>query len=171
MLNEQALTVLHLEAYYSELSEVPHQHDAYMLMLVQETKGGDNLIDFRRFTMQAGRIFFVRPGQAHQRQAKQERGILVSFSEKFLQSTGLTAHDVLVMFGALYQHPYLDLPEPLQQTVEQLALLMEKELAAPEPDQSILSRYLYIILKYLVGNATRLLVNLRLHGTASDCSS
>ena len=150
MLNQKALSVVHLEEYYSELSEVPHQHDAYVLIFVQETKGGSNLIDFRDYAMQAGRIFFVRPGQAHQRQSKQERGILVSFSEKFLQTTGLTAHDVLVMFGAVYQHPYLDLPDMLQHTVEQLAHLMEQELAVSNPDENILSRYLYILLKHLV---------------------
>ncbi|MFT2010137.1 helix-turn-helix transcriptional regulator [Pontibacter sp. 13R65] len=150
LLNHQPLSVLSLGEYSSELSEVPHSHDAYMLMLVQETKGGDNLIDFRRYSLQAGRLFFVRPGQAHQRQSRQEQGILVSFSEEFLQTTGTNAHDVLVLFGSLYQHPYLDLPPQLLHTVEQLAHLMQLELQKPSPDRAILSRYLFILLRYLL---------------------
>ncbi|TXK46802.1 helix-turn-helix domain-containing protein [Pontibacter qinzhouensis] len=160
LLNHQPLTVLSLGEYSSELSEVPHSHDAYMLMVVQETKGGDNLIDFRRYALQAGRLFFVRPGQAHQRQARQEQGILVSFSEEFLQTTGTNAHDVLVLFGSLYQHPYLDLPPQLLHTVEQLAHLMELELQKPLPDWAILSRYLYILLRYLLLESVQIIKQL-----------
>ncbi|WP_187264743.1 AraC family transcriptional regulator [Pontibacter beigongshangensis] len=160
LLHQQPLTVVPLGEYTSELSEVPHSHDAYMLMLVQETKGGDNLIDFRRYALEAGRIFFVRPGQAHQRQSRQEQGILVSFSEKFLQTTGTSAHEVLMLFGSLYQHPYLDLPPQLQHTVEQLAHLMEMELQKPLPDWSILLRYLYILLRYLLHESVQVIKQL-----------
>ncbi|MBC5991526.1 hypothetical protein [Pontibacter cellulosilyticus] len=91
-----------------------HRHDAYMLLFVQETKGGDNLIDFRRYETVSGRMFLIGPGQAHQRQSLQEQGVL-SFSEKFLQTTGITALEALILFGAVYQHPYLDLKKDLQQ--------------------------------------------------------
>ncbi len=150
LLNQQALTVMPLETYASELSEVPHSHDAYMVMYVQETKGGDNLIDFQRFPLQAGRVFLLRPGQAHQREARQEKGILVSFSEAFLQTTGMRSHDVFVIFSAVYQHPYLDLPERLRVTFEGIVALMAQELQEPAPDAAILSRYLYNLLQYLL---------------------
>lgn len=139
-----------LETYASELSEVPHRHDAYMIMYVQETKGGDNLIDFQRYPLQADRVFLLRPGQAHQRQSRQEKGVLVSFSERFLQETGMRAHDVFIIFSAVYQHPYLDLPEKLKFVFEELVSLMIKELQEPQPDMAILSRYLYILLQYLL---------------------
>ena len=139
-----------LETYASELSEVPHSHDAYMIMYVQETKGGDNLIDFRRFPLQAGRVFLLRPGQAHQRDSRKEKGVLLSFSEGFLQTTGMRAHDTFVIFSSVYQHPYLDLPDELQTTLEGLISLMLHELREPEPEQDILSRYLFILLQYLL---------------------
>ncbi|AKD05015.1 helix-turn-helix transcriptional regulator [Pontibacter korlensis] len=150
LLNQKALTVMPLETYASELSEVPHSHDAYMLMYVQETKGGENLIDFQRYPLQAGRIFLLRPGQAHQRQSRQERGVLVSFSERFLQETGMRAHDTFVIFSSVYQHPYLDLPDKLKTIFEELVNLMVKELQEDQPDMAILSRYLYILLQYLL---------------------
>ncbi len=139
-----------LETYASELSEVPHSHDAYMIMYVQETKGGDNLIDFQHYPLQAGRVFLLRPGQAHQRQSRQEKGVLVSFSERFLQETGMRAHDTFVIFSSVYQHPYLDLPDKLRQIFEELVSLMIKELQEPQPDMAILSRYLYVLLQYLL---------------------
>jgi AraC-like DNA-binding protein len=150
MLSDKPLAVMPLEVFASELSSVPHRHDAYMLMFVQQSDGGDNMIDFRRYAMDAGRLFFVGPGQAHQRVAKQEKGVLISFSGEFLQMTGITAHDALVLFGAVYQHPYLDLPEKLQQTLVQLSGLMAQELQEQHPSMPILSRYLFILLSYLL---------------------
>jgi AraC family transcriptional regulator, transcriptional activator of pobA len=150
LLNHQPLTIMTLEGYSSELSEVPHCHDAYMLMFVQETKGGSHLIDFRRYPLLADRLFMLRPGQAHQRETKQETGILVSFSEEFLQTTGISAHDAFVIFSSVYQHPYLHLHEKLKQTFLQLVELMQQELREPQPDMAILRRYLYILLQYLL---------------------
>lgn len=89
LLDHKAQTVMPLEIYTSELSEVPHSHDAYLIIYVQETKGGDHLNDFHRYPIEADRVFLLRPGQAHQRESRQEKGVLVSFSEKFLQTTGL----------------------------------------------------------------------------------
>lgn len=150
LLNHKALTVMPLETYASELSEVPHSHDAYMIMYVQETKGGDHLIDFQRYPIQADRVYLLRPGQAHQRESRQEKGVLVSFSEKFLQTTGMRSHDAFIIFSSVYQHPYLDLPEKLRVTLERLIHLMIQELQEPTPDMAILSRYLYILLQYLL---------------------
>ncbi|OKL41582.1 AraC family transcriptional regulator [Pontibacter flavimaris] len=150
LLQTQQLAVLPLQDFASELSAVPHRHNAYQLIYVQETKGGDNLIDFRRYEMLAGRVFFLGPGQAHQREARQEQGRIVAFRESLLQATGLTAHEVLVLFGSAYQHPYLDLPYELQQTFEQLVQLLEQELEELVPDYTILSRLLYTLLRYLL---------------------
>ena len=150
LLFERDIAVMPLQEFVSELSEVPHRHDAYMLLFVQETKGGDNLIDFRRYEMVAGRLFLIGPGQAHQRQSQQEQGVMVSFSEKFLQTTSITAHEALILFGAVYQHPYLDLNKGLQQLFLQLSQLIAFELQQPAPSPAILSRYLFILLNYLL---------------------
>ncbi|MER2998803.1 AraC family transcriptional regulator [Pontibacter populi] len=150
LLFERDIVVMPLEAFVSELSEVPHRHDAYQLVFVQETKGGDNLIDFRRYEMVAGRLFLIGQGQAHQRKSLQERGVLVFFSEAFLQTTGITAHDALVLFGAVYQHPYLDLDASFQRLFLQLTELITLELQQPVPSQAILSRYLFILLNYVL---------------------
>lgn len=150
LLFERDIAIVPLESFVSDLSEVPHRHDAYLLVFVQETKGGDILIDFRRYDMLAGRLFLIGPEQTNQRKSLQERGVLMSFSEQFLQTTGLTAHDVLILFGAVYQHPFLDLKEDLQQLFLKLTDLIEFELAQPNPSQAILSRYLFILLNYLL---------------------
>lgn len=150
LLFERDIAVMPLEEFVSELSEVPHRHDAYMLLFVQDTKGGDNLIDFKRYDLVAGRLFLIGPGQAHQRQSQQEHGVLLFFSDKFLQTTGITAHDALVLFGAVYQHPYLDLTEQLQHIFLLLTQLMSIELQQPSPSTAILSRYLFILLNYLL---------------------
>ncbi|WP_162426514.1 AraC family transcriptional regulator [Pontibacter pudoricolor] len=150
LLSKGHIAVMPLEEFVSDLSNVPHRHDAYQLILVQETKGGDNLIDFRRYEMVEGRIFLIGPGQAHQRQSRQERGVLVFFSEAFLQTTGITAHEALVLFGAVYQHPYLDLKPEHQEIFLQVTALISTELRQPVPSQAILSRYLFILLNYLL---------------------
>ncbi|NDK55489.1 AraC family transcriptional regulator [Pontibacter fetidus] len=150
LLFEREIAVMPLQEFKSELSAIPHRHDAYQLMFVQETKGGDNLIDFRRYDMLAGRLFLIGPGQVHQRLSLQEQGVILFFSEAFLQATGLTAHDALVLFGAVYQHPYLDLPEDLQQFFLKLSELIVLELKQETPSQAILSRYLFILLSYLL---------------------
>lgn len=149
LLNQQPLNITSLEEYSSELSEVPHRHDAYMLMLVEDTKGGDNLIDFRRHPLVANRLFMVRPGQAHQRETRQERGPILSFSDEFLQTTGISAQEVFVIFSSVYQHPYLDLSPKLKRIFLQLISLMQEELREAVPHQAILSRYLYVLLQYL----------------------
>lgn len=150
LLNQKALTIMPLETYASELSEVPHSHDAYMIMYVQESKGGDHVIDFQQYPLQADRVFLLRPGQAHQRQARQEKGVLISFSERFLQETGIRSHDAFIIFSSVYQHPYLDLPQKLLRVFEELVSLMIKELQEDRPDMGILARYLYILLHYLL---------------------
>lgn len=150
LLYKRDIAVMPLEMFVSELSAVPHRHSDYQLLFVQETKGGDNLIDFRRYEMVAGRLFLIGPGQTHQRQSLQERGVLVFFTESFLQTTGITAHDALVLFGAVYQHPYLDLSPDLQQIFVQLTKLIAVELQQPVPSSAILSRYLFILLNYLL---------------------
>jgi AraC family transcriptional regulator, transcriptional activator of pobA len=150
ILFERDILVMPLQEFESDLSDVPHHHDAYQLVFVQETKGGDNLIDFRRYDMVEGRLFLIGPGQAHQRISLREQGVLVFFSEAFLQTTGITAHDALVLFGAVYQHPYLDLHKEMQQLFIQLSNLIAFELRHPVPSQAILSRYLFILLNYLL---------------------
>ncbi|MHA6248192.1 helix-turn-helix domain-containing protein [Pontibacter sp. CAU 1760] len=150
LLNQKALTIMPLETFVNELSEVPHSHDAYMIMYVQETKGGAHLIDFQHYPLQADRVFLLRPGQAHQRESRQEKGVLVSFSERFLQETGIRSHDAFIIFSSVYQHPYLDLPAKLKLIFEELISLMIKELQEPDPEMAILSRYLYILLQYLL---------------------
>jgi len=150
LLFERDIAVMPLEAFVSDLSEVPHRHDAYILVFVEESKGGDILIDFRRYDMVAGRLFLIGPEQTNQRKSLRERGVLMSFSKQFLQTTGLTAHDALVLFGSVYQHPYLDLPEDLQQLFLKLSELIVLELKQEIPSQAILSRYLFILLNYLL---------------------
>jgi AraC-like DNA-binding protein len=150
LLNQQPLNIASLEDYTSELSEVPHRHDAYMLMLVEDTQGGDNLIDFRRHPLVANRLFMLRPGQAHQRETRQERGLIVSFSDEFLQTTGISAQEVFVIFSSVYHHPYLDLSPKLRHTFLQLVALMKDELQEAVPNWAILSRYLYVLLQYLL---------------------
>ena len=149
LLNQQPLNITSLEEYSSELSEVPHRHDAYMLMLVEDTKGGDNLIDFRRHPLVANRLFMLRPGQAHPRETRQERGPILSFSDEFLQTTGISAQEVFVIFSSVYQHPYLDLTPKLKRIFLQLISLMQEELQEAVPQKAILSRYLYVLLQYL----------------------
>ncbi len=150
LLFERDIAVMPLEAFVSDISEIPHRHDAYQLVFVKETKGGNHLIDFKRYELVDGRLFLIGPGQAHQRHSLQERGVLLFFSESFLQTTGITAHDALILFGAVYQHPYLDLNEDLQDLCLQLTHLIALELKQPAPSHAILSRYLFILLNYLL---------------------
>ncbi|MDX5435597.1 MAG: hypothetical protein LPK03_00275, partial [Pontibacter sp.] len=62
LLYKRDIAVMPLEMFVSELSAVPHRNSDYQLLFVQETKGGDNLIDFRRYEMVAGRLFLIGPG-------------------------------------------------------------------------------------------------------------
>lgn len=150
VLGHSDIAIEALDTYTSELSGVPHHHDAYMLMYVKEAATGTTLIDFREYDMPAGRLFLFRPGQTHQQHAKEVKGKFLVFSEAFMQKIGITAHDAFVLFSSVYQHPYLDLTPRLQHYFSQLTALMELELQEPAPNGEILLRYLYILLNYLI---------------------
>src|SRR5690349_18695422 len=53
----------HLQKHHAHIL-LPHKHDFYLSVLF--TKGaGFHEIDFRRFEVQRGSVFFLHPGQTH----------------------------------------------------------------------------------------------------------
>jgi AraC family transcriptional regulator, transcriptional activator of pobA len=63
----------------------PHKHAFYHLVLFTEG-GGEHTIDFSRFTIQPGQLYFMAPGQVHgwAFEGKME-GYIVNFTEAFLK--------------------------------------------------------------------------------------
>ena len=71
---------LYLEKHYQNL-HAPHRHSFYHLVLFTEGKG-HHTIDFRKFKLRPGQIYFMVPGQVHSWHfEKGVDGYLVHFNE------------------------------------------------------------------------------------------
>jgi len=56
----------------------PHRHDYFEIILVRDGEGAQ-LIDFSEYSMQAGEMFTVYPGQVHLMQRRSAQGLLIQF--------------------------------------------------------------------------------------------
>ncbi len=109
----------------------PHRHTFYHLVFFTEGSG-QHTIDFESFTVKAGEIYFMKPGQVHSWNFKTEpEGYVVNFSETFFRSFLLdhrflerypffsgVAEDGVVFLGKLVQPQMVDLFEQLLLAVQ-----------------------------------------------------
>lgn len=65
-------------------SDVPHRHDYYTVLFVQEGYG-THVVDFKTYEFGSNQVFFVAPGQIHQvNTLERPKGWVITFSRDFL---------------------------------------------------------------------------------------
>lgn len=85
-----------------------HRHDFYELMFF-EAGSGFHTIDFKKYPVEQGAVFFLSPGQVHMLELDSEPvGTYVTFDEEFLLAF---SHDTGLLSGLSFFHSYTALPK------------------------------------------------------------
>ena len=106
---------------------VPHRHDFYLL--VYFTSGsGIHEIDFRRYSIEPGAVFFMQPGQVHHWEFSDDtEGIVVLHSAEFFsQHIRGVALERLPVFQSRLSDPKLNISDKYQNDI---TILLEKIFA------------------------------------------
>lgn len=101
---------------------LPHKHNFYHLLLFTQG-GGTHTIDFERFTVKPGQIYFMIPGQVHSWAFEgQVDGYVINFSvsffNAFLLATGYV--DQFAFFNGNAPDSVINIPEGQQAGIYQL---------------------------------------------------
>ena len=67
---------------------IPHKHDFYEIMIF-ESKGTSQQLDFKAYDIQPNSIFFIAPGQVHEIANEQIKGSVIAFSEQMSDEIGI----------------------------------------------------------------------------------
>jgi len=92
---------------FQEAWSTQHSHDFYFLMWFFNGSGTD-VIDFKEYSIEANKVFFLSPGQLHQiRDLCDFNGIVVTFSADFLNNANREVNRIIhqqvfsLFFGSL----------------------------------------------------------------------
>jgi len=102
--------------------KVVHAHSFYH-MVYFTSGGGEHLIDFKKFTVQKGMIYFMRPGQVHNWNFKGNvDGYIINFSSTFFDSLFINSNliDQLLFFNGDITNQVLYLKKEIQKKAEQI---------------------------------------------------
>lgn len=84
-----------MEDIYAErqgITDEPHRHDYYTILLVKEATG-KHIVDFTAYPFSANQVFFVSPGQVHQViEEKKSTGYVILFSDEFLGENNIPCY-------------------------------------------------------------------------------
>lgn len=99
--------------------DLPHRHDYYTILLVQEARG-KHVIDFLTYTLAEKQAYFISPGQVHQlHEAQASQGFSMVFSSDFLVKNNIPFSFIenLNLFRDYGESPPLNLKENQLQTL------------------------------------------------------
>lgn len=91
-------------------SDLPHRHNFYTIIWVK-SGSGSHLVDFTRYEIRSGRIFFLAPGQVHQVITPQRpTGLVLMFTQEFVcrYNIGEKFIKMLALFDIAAERPYID---------------------------------------------------------------
>ena len=105
----------------------PHKHDFYMVLLVTEGYGS-HTIDFIKYEVRPGMVFFLSPGQVHSWQLPADaKGFILFFALDFYL-LGFSHKKLLDFpFFNVLLRPFLVLPEPEMRQATDTARQIEQE--------------------------------------------
>ncbi|WP_181163803.1 AraC family transcriptional regulator [Pontibacter mangrovi] len=108
--------------------EKPHRHDFYTIILF--TQGcGEYTIDFKKYPISKGTVFFLSPGQLHKWQVEEEvKGFIIFFNPDFylLEHPNSKLYS-FPFFNALSNDPLIPLSETGLEQALDVVRLMERE--------------------------------------------
>jgi len=133
-----------------------HRHKYYELVIITDTKEGkySHNIDFTTYPLQAGRIYFIAPGQAHawniKTYNKEYKGFLVTFNEDFiLNGNQALERELLKLFDPLDTEPYIDFEPNSFSTIFPTMSILEQEYLKKTSNYALLRSLLESLLHYM----------------------
>jgi len=133
-----------------------HRHKYYELVIITSCVEGNfsHNIDFITYPLQAGRVYFIAPGQAHawniKQYNKEYKGFLVTFNEDFiLNGNRALERELLKLFDPLDTTPYIEFnPSHFYDTFPTMSLL-EREYLKKMSNYALLRSLLESLLHYM----------------------
>ena len=124
--NKLTNDILNADRFHTYLSanphlKVPHTHSFYHIVFFTQGSG-EHVIDFVRFPVRKGTIYFMRPGQVHNWQFKGDvDGYIVNFSATFFDQLFMSTQmvDQLPIFGADITKHVVLLNKKVQTAIQQ----------------------------------------------------
>ncbi len=133
-----------------------HRHKYYELVIITACVEGDysHNIDFITYPLQAGRIYFIAPGQAHawniKTYNKEYKGFLVTFNEDFiLNGNKALERELLKLFDPLDTEPYIDFEPNAFSTIFPTMPILEQEYLKKTSNYALLRSLLESLLHYM----------------------
>lgn len=150
---QKDIELVRFERFFIDIDHLhhPHRHDFYMLLFIQEGSGSHN-IDFKNYELQAGRQFFMSPGQVHSwEKIENVKGYALMFTRSF---ASMTLHhpdlNKFLFFNTTQYPPFTDLEDHSVVQVKELMELMITEYdTGASYRETILRSYLNILLHTL----------------------
>lgn len=143
-------------------TNVVHRHTFYELFFFLAGKGSHE-IDFKKFTLEAGTLHFVAPGQIHKLSLNGVSGFVICFTEDFLiLKPNENVGEVFPFFDSL-QSPFFKLNKSQSAEIKLLVNAANHEFnQQPIQNADLLRHYLSIILiKLKIYHAGTLTANIK----------
>ena len=121
----------HFAHYLNEHKDLRFPHKHYFYHLVYFSKGsGTHSIDFIKFNVAAGHVYFMIPGQVHTWEFDaQPEGYIVNFSEEYLNALIVNPRylDQFSFFSGIANEQAIIIPDEDRQQVEQILETIVRE--------------------------------------------
>ncbi|PWJ54550.1 AraC-like DNA-binding protein [Dyadobacter jejuensis] len=130
-------------------TDTPHRHSYYEMLFIEEGEGFHE-IDFHSYSIQGTGLHFLTPGQVHLLNASIPcKGYILAFSEDFytFYNPGNVSIAQLPFFQPTRRQPIIHLTEAERDYFHNLMANMVTEHLATHPDQSLIGRYLGLVLQ------------------------
>ena len=156
IVNKEQVRVSRLEEKHVAKYFPTHRHQYYEIVIITACLEGDfsHSIDFIPYPLDAGRIYFIAPGQTHawnvQTYNKEYKGYLVTFNEAFLlMGNKNLQRELLKLFDPLDTTPYLNYdPKAFALTFPTMSIL-EDEYNKEQSDYFLLRSLLETLIHYM----------------------
>lgn len=130
-------------------TDMPHRHNYYEVLFIEEGRGFHE-IDFHSHTILEAGIHFIMPGQVHLLNFSTFcKGFIIAFSEQYYSfyNPAGTHLSKFSFFQTVQKRPILSLSETEKKYFHNLIENMATEHLHIEPDQSIIGKYLGVLLQ------------------------
>ena len=130
-------------------TDMPHRHNYYEVLFIEEGRGFHE-IDFYSYPIIEAGIHFITPGQVHLLNfATPCKGFIIAFSEQYYSFYNPTSTHLskFTFFQTQQKRPILTLNEQEKQYFHNLVENMTTEHLLSESDQSMIGRYLGLLLQ------------------------
>lgn len=134
-----------------------HRHSFFHMLYFSRGKG-EHLIDFTRFPVKEGMVYFMKPGQVHSWDFKGEvEGTIVNFSDTFFDKVfmGSQVLDRFSFFGSDIGKQVVVLPKKKRMEAERLLTAMVKESNATAGNHNLMAASLLVQFFVMIARCSR----------------